>query len=445
MGRQPENMSALRRFAYNIGSGGFSILDNLFGIYFIFFLLPPLESGLPERVSNAPLFLGLTLTGLIVAFGRIIDSVSDPLIAYWSDSSRSKLGRRRFFLVTGALPFALVCFLLFTPPMAGASGLNAAYEFLLLGLYFFLYTYYIAPYLALIPELSRTHGQRISMTAQQALFSLLGAVVVMMGVPALWDAMAARGDGQGSSAFLIAVGASAALSLAFMLAPVFAVDERRFSAGKPSAVPFFESIRRTISNKPFMTYILSNMMFFFAFNVIRATVAYYPVVLLGRPQSFQTLLMAALFGSAALWFVGIGVLSSRVDNKRLMASGLLCFAVLLNLSMVIGRVGDAGLALAFVQMALLGYPVAVLLVIPNAMVADLGEADALATGQRREAMFFGAQGFFMKVNLGLAAVIVSSLFSAFGKDASRPLGVELSGPIGAALAGGAVSEREARA
>ena len=46
-------------------------------------------------------------------------------------------------------------------------------------------------------------------------------------------------------------------------------------------------------------------------------------------------------------------------------------------------------------------------------------------------MFFGTQGLFMKVNYGIALAITASLFAFFGKDVSRPLGVVLTGPVGA--------------
>ena len=52
-----ERFSRGRRLLYANGHLGFSILDNLFGVYLIFFLIPPKELGMPELVDNTPIFV----------------------------------------------------------------------------------------------------------------------------------------------------------------------------------------------------------------------------------------------------------------------------------------------------------------------------------------------------------------------------------------------------
>ncbi|MFW6253090.1 MAG: MFS transporter, partial [bacterium] len=188
-----ENLTRPRRVLYANGHLGFSILDNIYGAYLLFFLIPPDELGMPQLVDNSPLLFGITVVGLINIFGRVVDSVADPLVAWWSDNARYRIGRRRFFLLTGAIPFALSAVLLFTPPDAGISTLNAVYTALMLGLFFFMYTYYLAPNLALIPELSRTVGERISITVAQAAFTIGGAGVVLLGFPLIWGGLQAGG------------------------------------------------------------------------------------------------------------------------------------------------------------------------------------------------------------------------------------------------------------
>jgi GPH family glycoside/pentoside/hexuronide:cation symporter len=128
-----------------------------------------------------------------------------------------------------------------------------------------------------------------------------------------------------------------------------------------------------------------------------------------------------------------------------MSSGLLAFAIFLVItyfidSLVNHPVSIAGMEttgavlLANIQMFLLGYPVAVLLVIPNAILADISEVDGHQRGINREAMFFGTQGLFMKINYGLASAIVAALFATYGKDVATPLGVKLSGPVASVFA-----------
>lgn len=424
-----EHFSRWRQILYSTGTVGQSLVDNIFGVYLLFFLLPPAESGMPELVNNKALLFGLTAYGLIVLFGRIIDSVADPLIAFFSDNSKAKLGRRKFFLVTGAFPLALCAALLFFPPDEGVSTMNAIYVAVVLGLYFFFFTWYVAPYLALIPELSATHKDRIRITSLQAIFSLVGAAAILMGIPLIWSALEGGGLEKGA-ALKISLGIMAFFAFVSLLAAALPVDEKRFCKNEPAGVPLFKSLKMTLMNRTYIIYMIGAILFWFSFNVIRSIIAYYPDVLLGEKQDFQTILMVVLFGSAAVCFLIINALAAKVTNKTMMLVGLLTFAIGMSMTWFIDQMGASKILFTYCQMAFLGIPVAVLLVVPNAIVADISEIDSYHTGINREAMFFGTQGLFMKINYGIAAAIVSYLFAVFGKDAAAPLGVKLAGPVG---------------
>ena len=62
------------------------------------------------------------------------------------------------------------------------------------------------------------------------------------------------------------------------------------------------------------------------------------------------------------------------------------------------------------------------------MISDIANANALRSGERREAMFFGAQGFLQKVNLGVSTGVLAWLLD-FGRAVDNPLGVKLAGPV----------------
>lgn len=425
-----ERFPRWRQLLYSNGTMGFSIMDNIYGVYLVFFLIPPRELGMPELVSNRPLLLCITLVGIINLFGRIIDSLADPLVAWWSDNARYALGRRKFFMLTGALPFALTGLLLFFQPSREVSAVNAWYTAIMLGLYFFFYTYYMSPSLALIPELSRNNRERISLTVQQAVFSLSGAIIVMILSPLIWDGFQAMGMDI-RSGFQLTMVVMAVIAAVSMLVSALPVDEKRYSQSKPAEVGLIESIRMTLQNRRFIIYMVGIILYWFAFNMIRATIAYYPVVLLDKDPGFQMVLMAALFGVAFLVFFLLPALSRRFTNKQLMLAGMLSLAVLMSLTVVIPAMGSQASLLAIIQMALMGFPISILLVIPNAAVSDLSELDGYRRGINREAMFFGTQGLFMKINYGIALAITASLFAYFGKDAAQPLGVMLTGPVGA--------------
>ncbi len=422
-----------KQILYSFGTLGQSIADNIFGVYLIYFLLPPKETGMPELLWSMPVFAGLTVLGIIIIFGRIIDSISDPFIAWLSDSARFRMGRRKFFLVTGAFPLAVSAALLFFPPDIFPSAGNAVYTAVMLAFFFFAFTWYVAPYLALIPELTDTHRDRIFISVMIAVFSLLGAGVVMMGIPVMQECLAAAGT-EPSSALKISICAASVLAFISLAAGAVPVQEKPAAAGKEKAISLMKSLKLTLANRTFIIYMTGTILYWFTFNILRSLIAYYPVVLLHREQSFQSILMAVLFGSSAVCFVFISILSSKISSKKLMMTGLMSFGILTAMTYFIGMFGEYSTAAAIVHMVLLGVPVSILLTIPNTMVADISQIDSCETGDRREAMFFGTQGFFMKINYGIAAAIASFLFAVFGKDAASPLGVQLAGPVGGLFA-----------
>ena len=83
--------------------------------------------------------LGTTAFSLILLAGRITDSVSDPFIAFWTDNSWTRWGRRMPFLVLGTLPLAAVCFLLWLPPEHAAHSVRILYAAGMCQCYFLLY------------------------------------------------------------------------------------------------------------------------------------------------------------------------------------------------------------------------------------------------------------------------------------------------------------------
>lgn len=430
-----KTLTKTKQLIYACGSGGFSLLDNLFGVYLIFFFLPPKETGMPELIDNKPMMFGLTIIGLIILFGRTCDSFIDPLIASWSDNSKSKLGRRRFFTLTGALPFSILAALLFFPPDDSASANNAWYVAGILTAYFFFYSYFMTPYLSLIPELSSTQKDRLFLTIMQAVFSLTAGAAVMLGMPQLWTALKSSGwfttdrTAFQASAVIICI-----LGFFLTFISTLPVEEKQHSGNESADVGLFTSLKMTITNPNFILYVVGALCYWCSFNMIRSMIAYYPMVVLHKEASFQTILMAVLFGSAALVFITIGKLAGKVSMKLLMLIGLFLFAIFQAVVYIIPSFSPEHIVTAgIIHMALMGLPVGILLVVPNAILSDICEVDGYKTGKKREAMFFGAQGFFLKINYGLAVAITAYLFAAYGKDVSNPNGVLMTGPAGSIL------------
>ena len=430
-----EDFKGLRRFLYNFSTTGWNMIDSILMTFYVAFLLPPKEQiaeGMIQFIPNRR-YLGIvTVLGSIMIFGRIVDAVTDPLVASLSDRSKSPLGRRRTFLLIGALPLAASVILIFFPPVPSASIANGFYLALIFGLYFFFFTVYVGPYLSLIPELGHTNKARINMTTSQAYFSLIGAGMVMIGGPLLVGHFMKTVSPVISYRKMAVIFALTGAVIAYLA--VIVVDEKRFSDAKPSKTPLLESFKKTISSKPFVIYLVSNIALWFLFNIVRSSAIHIGITLLGGNEAFASNMFSILIVSAAICFPIVGMIARKYGKKLTMISGLLSFAVfsvavsLSGLTFVDARVWG------LTSIALMGFPVAVLMVIPNVLLSDLCDLDYRITGERREAMYFGVQGFFMKLNLGISTATLAFLYSAFGKDISNPLGVRLAPIVGSVIA-----------
>ena len=236
-GQAPERMSAPRRFAYACGSPGFSISDRIIVAIVFYFYLPPGDSGLPTQLPEFSPVMGLTALGASMLVARVFDSLADPVVGFLSDRSRAQIGRRRIFMLAGIVPMVVTPVLLFWPPGEPGSHENWVWVTALLSIYFIAFTAYVGPYLALQPELARTERERVKLAVLVGAFTL--PIVGVFGFA--WTAAVDWGVAEGMSTtasirWLVVVSSLAGFALA--AAPLFAVDERRFTASRAADNPY---------------------------------------------------------------------------------------------------------------------------------------------------------------------------------------------------------------
>lgn len=160
---------------FSIGQFGWSLASFAVGNLLVYFYMPP-EQGpamFPSFLFQGPVFGVLTLVGLLSAGGRILDGLVDPLVANWSDRKQSKSGKRRWFMLRGALPFALFGALVFFPLSTLEPLMTFIWLAVVISLYYFFFAVYVIPYNAMIGRI-RTYSAGASEN-QYAGFDRLGA------------------------------------------------------------------------------------------------------------------------------------------------------------------------------------------------------------------------------------------------------------------------------
>jgi Na+/melibiose symporter-like transporter len=127
-------------------------------------------------------------------------------------------------------------------------------------------------------------------------------------------------------------------------------------------------------------------------------------------------------------------LAIRWGKARVYSGAMLIGALSFPLLFFMGLVpGVDPLLQSLFFVALAGFSITGVFAFPNAIMADIIDYDALQSGERREAFFYGAQNTIEKWAGSFEVFLLAALF-LLGETADNPLGIRLVGPVAGAIA-----------
>jgi len=331
------------------------------------------------------------LAGWAVGIGKVWDAVNDPLFGLVSDRIRTRWGRRRVFLLFGAVPLGLTFMLMWLVPPLGPLGLTAYYAVTFI-LFDTSFTLIHVAYNALTPELTPDYDERSSLNGYRMVYSISGTLGAIIFATVLgWSVTDSR------TLFAI-VGVT--LGLVSMVPPlvVYSVTWEKAAGDQPPPLPWRQALATTLGNRPFWMVMGLYLLSWTTASILAADLVYFANYHLRVPDQANYFVLVA--EGAAILFIPLWVwVARRLDKKRAFILGTVSWVgILLILSIL--RSEQVGLAYALA--ALSGSGIATAYVIPWAMVPDVVEHDELQTGQRREGSYYAFASFFQKLATGLA-------------------------------------------
>ena len=431
MAHQVEQLPFWKKIMYALGQFGWSLCS--FGIanLIVYFYLPPDEPGrtaiFPQFIFQEKVVWILTIIGLIFAFGRLWDAVTDPIIATASDRSKFRLGKRRTFLLIGSFPAALFSFLAFYP-VSESFTTNALWLWLCVFVFYLFLTIYVTPFFAWMSELGHSPNERLQLSTMISITWALGAAVGSQA-PQLQTIF--EGSGLSSvQAFQKAIAIFAAVSFVLMLLPVIFINEQRYCEMNVSSEGVIKALTSAFRNRNFLLFTLSDLTYWVALTFISTGLVYYVTVLLKLPKEFYSQLFIVLFGLSFIFYVPVNLIAKRIGKKKLLILGFIIFAVTFILVFPMGNMPISPHAQGFLIVAVAAIPMAIFGILPNAIIADIAEADGIKTGNFKAGIFFGARTFMSKMGQTIAALTFPSfiIIGAMGPDHPvGELGVRLTG------------------
>ncbi|MBT8421507.1 MAG: MFS transporter [Gammaproteobacteria bacterium] len=383
-------------------------------------------------VLNLGLGMNPALVGLLAALPRLTDALTDPLMGYISDQTRTRWGRRRPYIFAGAIAVGIVFALLWQLP----EGRTESYYFwfFLIGSFFFYlaYTMFATPWVALGYELTPDYHERTRLMGTQ---NFIGQIPYMIAPYFLaimtseeWFPNMVEGAAGLSiliAAVVIVVGIMPAIFLRERFQDNTPADDTA-GADKPAGnvvvrnmFDFFRGFLITIRFTPFLKLCAATFLVFNGFMMIAAFQSYviiYYVFGGDTAAGAEFVGHSGLLGAFSTLFIIVFVtwLSTKIGKRRtfFIATGVSVLGYVLKWFCY----NPDNPWLVLIPAPLMAFGLGALFTLMPSMVADVVDMDELETGERREGMYGSI--FWWVVKLGMAAALAAGgyLLNATGFD-----------------------------
>ncbi|MBB4639822.1 MFS transporter [Rhizorhapis suberifaciens] len=335
--------------------------------------------------------ISLGVIGTIFLLERLWGAVADPLIGTLSDRTRSRLGRRRPWILVGGAIYAIAAFLLFMPQ----GSVSPAYLSVTLFAFYLGWSMIQIPYLAWSGEISTHYHERTRVATYQTVAASSSLLLVLI-LPTLIDQI----DPHDGALKLFAMGSVVLASLAIALPLALGAFPEVAAPEKQGTSPGFgKTVSLLFRNRLLLRVLASDLAVTTGQAIRSALIVFFTTYYMGLPQWASGLfLLQFVFGIAAgpIW-MKIGY---RLGKHRAAVAGELA-QVIINLGLLLVTPGDLPLLL-FLTIAQ-GFAQGSGNLMLRSMVADIADKHRLETGEDRTALFFSA--FSLSVKAGMAAAI----------------------------------------
>jgi len=380
-----ERLSLGAKLGYGIGDYSFNLAYQTAALFFLFYLTDAYG-------------IGAGIAGTVIMVSKVWDAVSDPMMGYITDHTKTRWGSKRPYLLLGAAPLGVMFFLIFySPDFAGLLGIDdpakvANYKVIYITAAFILFctavTIVNVPYGALTADLTQDSHERSVLTGYRMVFGIIGALFAAAATKILVDIFGATGIVQDGKEVVDSIFGFrmmglvyAALIVFVVLVTFFSVRERGEAAKKGEAEKesILDNLKVIFTNNPFLILISGTILNLIAVLIMAAVVNYFFKYNLGRedmiPYAFLCLFVTAIiFMPFFVW------LSKKTSKKFAYNVGMGSLAGVL---VLIFFFGDKNIVLTIVFFIMAGVGMATNWLSGWSMVPDTIEYSEWKTGIRR--------------------------------------------------------------
>jgi GPH family glycoside/pentoside/hexuronide:cation symporter len=383
-------------------------------------------------VLNLGLGMNPAAVGTIMACSRLTDAFLDPIMGYVSDHTTSRWGRRRPYIVVGAILSGLIFALIWQIPPGHSQRFY--FWFFLLGtnLFYIAFTLYAAPLIGLGYEMTADYYERIRIQGYSNLIGQIPWLVLSWFYAFMENKHLFRTNVDGAHALAILVGITVivvgVLPGIFCKEPFYGIAQARKVKDEDKTKEFGQGLRHhlesfikgfkvTLSNPRFMRLTAATFLVFNGFTIISGLGSYVIIfyVFAGDQAGgaryvglFGTVLSLCTFGaiSVVTWMATkIGKKPAFMLSTSIAISGFI-------LKWFCYRPGSPNLM--FIPAPLIAFGLGGLFTTVLSMIADVCDEDELAHGYRREGTFGAIYWWMVKLGMAVALAISGHLLNKTG-------------------------------
>lgn len=386
------------KLKYGVGDFGLAVMTASLQFYMLFYYT--------DVVKIDPAVAG---TAMLV--GKLTwDMINDILFGYISDRTKSRWGRRRPYLMFCAIPLGFTFWLLYSLPQ-GMSSLVAF--FAVIGTFILFDTFHTMitmAYYSMTPELTTDYNERTSLSTVRMTFSaigyIFGAAITTMLAGIIRDSFAIA-DRAAWSMVGLSFGILAAITV---LITGLTVRLKPVVNDEPTKLPPIKSFISTFKNKPFIKLVIISSIMSTAFTLVTAMLPFFVIYQINM-KSQMSMIMLLMLATLTLFLVPCKNVANKIGKNKAYALGLVIASLaLLSAFFLPNRITMLIYGVAFIA----GLGFSSQWVCPHSMIPDVIEYDELATGERREGIFYGMWGMAGKVTGALGAALCGWGLKLFG-------------------------------
>jgi len=368
------------------GGGAFMIV----GLLFMFFLT--------EVVGLSP-----ALAGLVFGIGKVWDAITDPLMGYISDHTKSRFGRRRIYFLVGIVPIAISFIIMWIPIRASSQiGLFLYYSFAYI-VFATVITMVMIPYSALAAELSADYKVRNRLSGARLFFSGISSLFAATMPSIIINAHTAN-PSQGYFIMSIAFGIFFAIPWIFVFLGTW--ENPRLASTSVSR-NFMKEFVSIFSNKSFRIHLLMYVFAYSAMDMLMALFTYYLTYFLKQPNIYSVAMGTLMIVQLFMILVYTKIANTR-GKRFAYILGMSIFLVGLYATVVLSPTTQ--LPFLMLVCAIIGLGTAAAVYIPYAILPNIIDVDELMTGRQRSGVYSGSMTLTRKLVQGAIVMPLIGFF-----------------------------------